>query len=134
MFGVGAGRERLVDLDRADVGQAAGGERARAGAELAGGTGDQGIGAGERRIGDVIAQGDDAVGVEQAAASRGVDRGEDGGSRLVLAVAGDAAGHVAAEHIVTVAEGDGGADEVRAVGAAASPDGVAGDDAVGDFQ
>ena len=31
----GAGRERLVDLGRADVGQAAGGQRARRAAELA---------------------------------------------------------------------------------------------------
>ena len=89
----------MVDLDRADVGQAVGGLRARTGAELAGSTGDQGIGAGERRVGDVVAQRDDPVGIEQAAAGRGVDRSEDGGSRLVLAVAGDRPFNVAAEDI-----------------------------------
>ena len=47
--GRGRGRERVRDLDRADVGQAAGGLRAGAGAVLAGGTGGKRVGAARAR-------------------------------------------------------------------------------------
>ena len=81
VVGGSTSRKRLVDFDRADVGQAVGRLRAGAGAELANPAGGQWISGGERRIGDVVAQGDDAVGVEQPTAGRGVDRGEDSGCR-----------------------------------------------------
>ena len=76
--GRGGGRERLVDLDRADVGQAAGGRGPRSRAELAGGAGRQRVGTAERRVVDAVQERDDAVGGELATAGGGVDRGEDG--------------------------------------------------------
>jgi len=48
VVGRGRGRQRLVDLDRAEVGQAAGRQGAPGGAELAGGGGSQRICAGQR--------------------------------------------------------------------------------------
>ena len=72
LLGEARGRERLVALGGADVGQAAGGQRP-GGADLVGRQGGQRVAAAQRRVGDAVAQGDDAGGVELPAAGVGVD-------------------------------------------------------------
>ena len=132
VVGGGAGRERLVDLDRADVGQAAGGQRALGGAELAEAAGGDRVGGGEGGVGDGVLQRHDALGAELAAAGGGVDRGEQAGRRHVFAVAGDRALNVAAEDVVAVAYGDRAGYVRVSRGRVARYGAVPGDDAVGD--
>ena len=101
-------------------------------AELVGGARRQRVGAAQRRVVDAVPQRDDAVGVEQAAAGVGVDRGEDGAGGDVLAIAGGVAGDVAAEDVVAV--GEVMVPKMSGLGIASEATAVAGDDTVGDVQ
>ena len=66
------------------------------------------IGSAAERAGLVsgVLQRHDALGAELATTGRGVDRGEDGIDRYVLAVASDVADDIAAEDVMTIARGD----------------------------
>ena len=125
-MGEGDGRERLVALGGADVGQAAGRQRP-GGAELVGRQGGQWVAAAQRRVGDAVAQGDDAGGVELPAAGVGIEAGEQQARRHALQIAQDRPVDVAAEDVVAVAGGNDCVDIVIHAGG-----GIAGNDAVGD--
>ena len=86
VVGGGAGRERLVQLDGAKVGQAA--SRLRpGGTALVEGACSYRVAGAQGGVGEVVAQRHGAIGAELAAASHGVDRGEEGAGCDILAVA-----------------------------------------------
>ena len=124
----------MIDLDRADVGQAAGRQRPRrppSWSVAPAASGSPPLSAG---LSSAVPERDDAAGVEQAAAGVGVDRGEDGAGGDVLAVAGGLLPPTSLPKMLwPLAEGDRAVD-VGADGERRCVDCVAGHDAVGDVQ
>ena len=137
VVGRGRGRERLVDLDRADVGQAAGGQRAGRVAELAGGAGGQRVGAAQRRVG----RGCSRSGTMPLALSWPPPVSGSIAAKMALAAMfsrspGMLPSDVAAEDVVAVAQRN-GAEDIRAIRWQATVNvyrSVASHDRVGDMQ